>query len=57
MPKAKDPTTERLLNLRVGASWFISKRRVCLKTLRKHLPESAWRSETREGGLVVTRLR
>jgi hypothetical protein len=52
-----DSITEKLLNLRVGASWFVSKRRLCLKTLHKYSPESAWRSETREGGLVVTRVR
>ena len=43
MPKPMDSITEKLLNLRVGASWFVSKRRLCLKTLRKHLPDSAWR--------------
>jgi hypothetical protein len=57
MPKAKDDVTEKLLSLRVGASRFVSKPRLCLRTLREHLPGSAWRTETREGGRLVTRIR
>jgi hypothetical protein len=57
MPKPYGPITERLLGLRPGASCFISLRRLCLKTLRKHAPEAQWAAETREGGLLVTRVR
>ena len=48
---------ERLLKLRVGATCVVSKPRLCLKTLRKYAPEGRWMSESREGGLVVTRVR
>jgi hypothetical protein len=57
MPKAYGPITERLLRLSPGASCFVSLRRLCFKTLRKHAPEQEWRVESREGGLVVTRVR
>jgi hypothetical protein len=57
MPKAYGAVTERLLKLRPGASCFVSLRRICFKTLRKYAPEREWTVETREGGLLVTRLR
>jgi len=57
MPKAYGPITERLLKLRPGGSCFVSLRRLCFKTLRKYAPEHEWSVETREGGLVVTRVR
>jgi hypothetical protein len=57
MPKQMDAVTARLLNLRVGATCVVSKPRLCLKTLRKHAPQAKWMSESREGGLVVTRMR
>jgi hypothetical protein len=56
MPKAYGPVTERLLKLPPGGSCFVSLRRLCFKTLRRHAPEQKWAVETREGGLVVTRL-
>jgi hypothetical protein len=57
MPKAYGPVTERLLKLRPGASCFVSLRRLCFKTLRKHAPEYEWAVEARDGGLLVTRVR
>lgn len=56
MSKNYGPVTERLLKLRPGASCFISLRRLCLKTLRKHAPDRRWAVESREGGLMVTRV-
>lgn len=56
MSKAYGPVTERLLNLRPGASCFVNLRRLCFKTLRKHAPEQAWEVERRDGGLLVTRV-
>ena len=57
MPKAYGPVTERLLKLRPGGSCFVSLRRLCFKTLRKHAPEYEWAVEARDGGLLVTRVR
>jgi hypothetical protein len=57
MAKTYGPITERLLKLRPGASCFVSLRRLCFKTLRKYAPDHEWSVETREGGLVVTRVR
>jgi hypothetical protein len=57
MAKTYGPITERLLKLRPGASCFVSLRRRCFKTLRKYAPDHEWSVETREGGLVVTRVR
>jgi hypothetical protein len=57
MSKSYGPVTERLLKLRPGASCFVSLRRLCLKTLRKHAPELELAVESREGGLLVTRVR
>ena len=57
MSKTYGPVTERLLKLRPGASCFISLRRLCFKTLRKHAPDLEWAVESREGGLLVTRVR
>lgn len=56
MSKAYGPVTERLLNLRPGASCFVSLPRLCFKTLRKHAPDRQWAVESRDGGLVVTRV-
>ena len=57
MPKVYGSITERLLKLRPGGSCFVSLRRLCFKTLRKHAPECEWVVEAREGGLLVTRVR
>ena len=57
MPKAYGPITQKLLSLKPGASYFVGLRRLCLKTLRKHAPDKDWTSETREGGVLVTRVR
>jgi hypothetical protein len=56
MSKSYGPVTERLLKLRPGASCFVSLKRICFKTLRKHAPDCRWVVESREGGLVVTRV-
>ncbi|HET6972041.1 MAG TPA: hypothetical protein VFH92_13010 [Phenylobacterium sp.] len=56
MSKSYGPVTERLLKLRPGASCFVSLKRICFKTLRKHAPDYRWAVESREGGLVVTRV-
>ena len=55
MSKLYGHVTERLLRLEPGRSCFVSVRRLCRKTLQKHLPDAAWRTERREGGLLVTR--
>jgi hypothetical protein len=56
MSKTFGAVTDRLLKLRPGGSCFVSLRRLCFKTLRKHAPERQWTVERREGGLLVTRI-
>lgn len=55
MPKPYGSITDRLLRLQPGHSCFVSLPKLCRKTLQKHLPEAVWRTERREGGLLVTR--
>jgi hypothetical protein len=57
MSKTYGHVTERLLRLEPGRSCFVSMTRLCRKTLQKHLPGATWRTERREGGLLVTRTR
>jgi hypothetical protein len=54
--KTYGPITERLLKLKPGSSCFVSLKRICFKTLRKHAPDCQWAVESREGGVLVTRL-
>jgi hypothetical protein len=57
MTKSYGPVTERLLNLHLGKSCVVEVRRLDLTAARKHAPDRQWKSESMEGGLVVTRVR
>jgi hypothetical protein len=57
MPKTYDHVTERLLRLRPGASCVVNRPRISFQCLRKHDPSGHWSAESRDGGLVVTRVR
>ena len=57
MSRPYDDITERLLKLKPGASCMVRKPKVYFTTLHKYAPGSEWRSEARDGGRLVTRIR
>ena len=57
MSQTIDDQTEKLLGLRIGQTCVIRSRTLNRKSLKKYAPEARWTAETREGGVVVTRVR
>ena len=57
MPKLHEGLTAKLLKLPVGKSCVVGATKLNFKAARRQAPGAAWRSETVEGGVVVTRVR